>query len=146
MIQKYYKPEIKEFREGFEYEWKGDNEFWNKEIYDLTLESFDYGNGDIPAYLVLSNKTDKIELRAALLGPAQIQELLGLPTRKTEYTYNWQIQKEGFFYEIDWDDYNISIEIFVENKDANFNSRTIFEGKVKSKLDFVTLLDQIFIF
>ena len=137
---KYYTPEISEFFVGFEYETIYLKSVWTKEV----LNQMDCG-WFFESYI---NDAVEVEFRVKYLDKEDIEEVLKVKQLKgDEVELNFQVWKDDSndFYEIDYDtDTNmLIIEKFIEIRVNNYNSFTLFRGKVKNKSELQKLLKQL---
>jgi hypothetical protein len=137
---KYYTPEISEFFVGFEYETIYLKSVWTKEV----LNPMDCG-WFFESYI---NDAVEVEFRVKYLDKEDIEEVLKVKQLKgDEVELNFQVWKDDSndFYEIDYDtDTNmLIIEKFIETRVNNYNSFTLFRGKVKNKSELQKLLKQL---
>ena len=137
---KYYTPEISEFFVGFEYETIYLKSVWTKEV----LNQMDCGW----FYESYINDAVEVEFRVKYLDKEDIEEVLKVKQLKgDEVELNFQVWKDDSndFYEIDYDtDTNmLIIEKFIEIRVNNYNSFTLFRGKVKNKSELQKLLKQL---
>lgn len=129
MENKYYTPNSKEFYIGFEYEWF-DSKKWNKTIFEelAIIQPFKSGNTWIET-LIKENI-----LRVKLLDKEDIENF-GFVLQNNENNI--------------WKFSNLNISLFVSFTDIitgieiKCSDYTIFNGKIKNKNEFKTLLRQL---
>ena len=129
---KYYKPEIKEFNVGFEYE---RNQYQNGVWYKYVVEERD-----------ILDHNEK-EIRVKYLDKKDIEEILEVKQLKgNKSELNFQlIINDNLFYEIDYDvdTKELVVEKYVEVYEDTYNSYTLFKGIVKNKSKLKTVLKDI---